>query len=75
MKIVFVVSIIRNELCIIHAFFFSKIIYRKLFPYCCDKFEYLRSIVYFSCSTGSADKLSGRSDEELSDVEHSSLDS
>ena len=45
---VFVASIVRNKLCIIYAFFdyfFSKIIfYRKLFPDCYDKFDYLGSL-------------------------------
>ena len=54
LKTVFVARIIRHKLCIIYAFFdffCSKIIFdQKLFSYCWDKFDYLGSIVYLSCS-------------------------
>ena len=51
MEMVFVASIIRNELCIIMGpiIFFKIIFYRKLFFDCCDKFDYPGSIVYLSC--------------------------
>ena len=50
MKMVFVARIIRHELCMIYAFFCSKIIFdQKLFSNCWDKLDYPGSIVYLSC--------------------------
>ena len=47
MKMVFVARIIRHKLYMIYAFY--DFFVQKLFSYCCDKFDYPVSIVYFSC--------------------------
>ena len=52
MRMVFLASMIRHRLCIIYPFFdfCSKIIFNQnSFFDCCDRFDYLGSIVYLSC--------------------------
>ena len=76
-EMVFVARIIRHKICMIYAFFCSKIVFdQKLFSYCWDEFDYPGSIVYLSCLTKnlwflnfSLAALEGKSDDYFKNFE------